>query len=466
MSEPATVTLARHFASLTIGRIPQKHLDDAKALIADWFGVALAGSRADSGAIARRFAIETGGVAEATIVNGRGARVPAVHAAFANAIASHSVELDDVDILALYHFSPPVVAAALAAAERAGSTGAELLTAVVAGCEAMARLSDATNPSLRDRGYHTTPAVGGFGAAVAAGLLFKLDEERMVSALGLAGAQASGLMEMYGPSMQKRFNPGPAARNGVTSAVMAQLGFTGAATILDGQRGFCRAFSDKFDPEALTRGLGTEFPIYIEYKAYSCARPIHNGIDCALDIRRQMGADRVDGIRRITIRRHPAWAHYHQIPRPATHHEAQVSMNYSVAVALREGAALLPQYTEEKVHDPAIIRLSEMVTVVPDDGLPRGVSCLMTAEAADGSTYSSQVDHPKGSIANPMTPEEAAGKTHMLGDPVIGAAGVDRLLERIRRVETLPRAAELMELAQGSATGSHAAEETPFARAS
>jgi len=449
VSEPAAVTLARHFASLTIDRIPRKHLDDAKALIADWFGVALAGSRADSGAIARGFAAATGGVAEARIVAGGGARVPAVHAAFANAIASHSVELDDVDILALYHFSPPVVAAALAAAERADATGAELLTAVVAGCEAMARLSDATNPSLRDRGYHTTPAVGVFGAAVAAGLLFRLDEGRMVSALGLAGAQASGLMEMYGPSMQKRFNPGPAARNGVTAAVMAEMGFTGAATVLDGPRGFCRAFSDRYDPEALLRGLGSEFPIFIEYKAYSCARPIHNGIDCALDIRRRLGADRVDGIRAITIRRHPAWAHYHQIPRPGTHHEAQVSMNYSVAVALREGAALLPQYTEEKVHDPAILRLSELVTIVPDDTLPRGVSCLMTVEAADGASFSSQVDHPKGSIANPMTPEEAAGKAHLLGDPVIGAGAVARLLEEVSRLEALPRAAALMEAVQG-----------------
>lgn len=450
MTEPAAVTLARHFSTLTIDRIPTRHLEDAKALIADWFGVALAGSQSESGAIARRFAVETGGKAEAMIVNGDGARVPAVHAAFANAIASHSVELDDVDILALYHFSPPVVAAALAAAERAGATGAELLAAVVGGCEAMARLSDATNPSLRNRGFHTTPTVGVFGAAVAAGMLFRLNGAAMTSALGLAGAQASGLMEMYGPSMQKRFNPGPAARNGVTAAVMAELGFTGAATILDGERGFCRAFSDGFDPAPLTRGLGEEFPIFVEYKAYSCARPIHNGIDCAIDIRTQMGAARVDGIRRITVRRHPTWAHYHQIPQPATHHEAQVSLNYSVAVALREGAALLPQYTEEKLRDPAILRLSGMLTVVPDATLPRGVSCHMTVEAADGALFTAQVDHPKGSIANPMTPAEAAAKAHLLGDPVIGAEGVDRLLAQIRTVETAPRAAALMALAQGA----------------
>jgi len=79
----------------------------------------------------------------------------------------------------------------------------------------------------------------------------------------LAGAQASGLMEMYGPSMQKRFNPGPSARNGVTAALMARLGFTGAATIFDGERSFCRAFSDRFDLAELTKGLGRDYPVFI-----------------------------------------------------------------------------------------------------------------------------------------------------------------------------------------------------------
>src|SRR5690606_15569427 len=113
------------------------------------------------------------------------------------------------------------------------------------GCEMMARLSRATNPQLRDRGFHTTPTCGTFGATVAAGRLLGLDPEQMTSALGLAGAQASGLMEMYGTSMQKRFNPGPAARNGVVAAQMAALGFTGADTILDGVRGFGPAFAGK-----------------------------------------------------------------------------------------------------------------------------------------------------------------------------------------------------------------------------
>ena len=313
---------------------------------------------------------------------GDGRRVPAVHAALANAISSHSVELDDVDVLALFHFSPPVVSTALALAEREQSTGAELIAAVAAGCEMMARASAATNPSLRDRGFHTTPTCGVFGATIAAARLLKLDRETTVSALGLAGAQASGLMEMYGPSMQKRFNPGPSARNGVTAALMAKLGFTGAATIFDGERSFCRAFSDRFDVDELTKGLGRDFPVFMEFKPYSCARPIHNAIDCALDIRKEL-AEPLSQVRTITMRRHPAWAHYHLNAEPKTYHEAQVSLPYSVAVALIEGAALLPQYQNDKLSDPEILRLSRLVEVIPDETLPRGVSCLMTLETGE-----------------------------------------------------------------------------------
>src|SRR3954470_20304982 len=156
MSDTAADYLADHYAGLKFDDIPDKHIQDAKILVRDYIGVALGGSLTDSARISARFAVETGGVAEARII-GHGGKVPAVHAAFANAIASHSIELDDVDILALFHFSPPVVSAALAVAEREGASGEAFIAAVAAGCEMMARASAATNPSLRDRGFHTTP---------------------------------------------------------------------------------------------------------------------------------------------------------------------------------------------------------------------------------------------------------------------------------------------------------------------
>jgi 2-methylcitrate dehydratase PrpD len=332
--------------------------------------------------------------------------------------------------------------------EREHSPGRDLLVAMVAGCDLMARLSSAMNPSLRDRGFHTTPICGVFGAAAASAKVLHLDRQGIINTLGLAGAQASGLMEFYGTSMQKRFNPGPSARGGLTSALLAQRGFTGAETILEGERGFLRAYSDQFDPEKLLDGLGTEFPIFVEYKPYACARPIHNAIDCALAIRRdhRINPAQISG---ITVFRHPRWAHYHATKRPRTYHEAQVSLPYAVAVSFVEGDAFLGQFSEEKLKDPRIQKLSEMVEIRTIDGLPRDVSCRMEVLLKDGSTYTSQVDYPKGSIQNPLTPEERRAKFKKLSSGILAEEKQRKVEERIYELEEMKDISELFDLVVG-----------------
>ncbi|MGB3742561.1 MAG: MmgE/PrpD family protein [Castellaniella sp.] len=432
--------LAEHFSRQQFEDLPVLRIQQAKTLIKDYVGVALRGGQTESGRIAARFAQQQQSGDAMLICNGGFASVDRV--AFANAIASHSIELDDVDYLALFHFSPPVVSAALAIAQQQKASGRDLLLAVVAGCEVMSRTSHAANFSLRDRGFHTTPTCGTFGAAVAAARLMACSAEQMVSALGLAGAQAAGLMEMYGPSMQKRFNPGPAARSGVTAALLAKLGFTGAATIFEGERGFLAAFTDENDPAALTRDLSNDYPDEFEFKPYSCARPIHNAIDCALNLRAKI-PEPVGEIRQILMRRHPRWAAYHQNKHPRTYHEAQVSLPYSVAVALIDGAAFFPQYSPERLSDPQVRKLAELVEITADESLQRGVSCAMDIVLADGRIESTVVDHPKGSIKNPMSQEEMNDKVRLLSSPVLTEEGLLRLLKAI---DALDDASSLDEL--------------------
>jgi 2-methylcitrate dehydratase PrpD len=435
--------LAARFAGLKLDQIEAPSRAAVKRLLMDYLGVALAGSQSESGRIARRFAKEHGAKPQARLI-GDNARVDITTAAFANAISSHSIELDDIDVLALFHFSPPVYSAALAAAEYAGANGKQLLTALAAGCEMMERASKATNPSLRNRGFHTTPTCGVFGATVAAGKLLKLSKEKLVSALGMAGAQASGLMEMYGPSMQKRFNPGPTARNGVTAARMAQLGFTGADTIFEGERGFLKTFSDATEPGALGENLKGPYELLIEFKPYSCARPIHNAIDCALDVRAQ--GVKADDVEKIHFDRHPDWARYHQNPAPRTYHEAQVSLPFSVAVALIEGKALLKQYSDRNIRNPQVKRLMEATSISEDASLPRGVSCKMTVILRDGRALASQVDYPKGSIQNAMSEEEMRAKFDSLAGPVIGPKRAASLAEQVFDLEKVRDVSELMKL--------------------
>lgn len=444
MKQTIATRLAEHFTSMRHSALPAETRHGVKRLLLDYLGVAIAGSRSDSGRIAARYVRGIGGKPQASVV-GTGVRAPMETAAFANAICSHSLELDDIDVLALFHFSPPVYSAALAAGEAVNASGRDLVTALAAGCEMMERASKATNNALRNRGFHTTPTCGVFGAAVAASKLLGLDAEQTTSALGLAGAQASGLMEMYGPSMQKRFNPGPTARNGVTAASIARLGFTGADTIFEGERGFCNAFSGDADPSQLTQGLNRAYKLLIEHKPYSCARPIHNAIDCALEIRNRYQPD-LNAIARIVMARHPDWAHYHQNPAPRTYHEAQVSLPFSVAVALRDGVALLEQYSDANIANALIKRLSSRVQFVVDKRLPRGVSCRMTMEMNDGRKFVSQVDYPKGSIQNPMSDAELRAKFDRLAAPVLGEKRASQLADMVWRVERLPGVRALMRL--------------------
>jgi len=436
--------VAEHHSKLSYRQVPEAGRHAMKRLLLDYLGVAIAGSQTESGVIAREFANLQGKAPEATLIGGR-ERVPMAAASFANAISCHSIELDDIDVLALFHFSPPVFSSALAVAEANGANGKDLLAALAAGCEVMERVSMAANNDLRNRAFHTTPTCGVFGATVAAGKLLKLTPEKMVSALGLAGAQSSGLMEMYGPSMQKRFNPGPAARNGVTSAMMAKLGFTGADTIFEGERGFLRAFAGGKKGGELVRGLGKPYKLEIEFKPYSCARPIHNAIDCALEIRRKHNPALGD-IRSIVVKRHPDWSEYHRNIAPRTYHEAQVSLPYSVAVALVEGNALLGQYTNRKLGNPAVRRLMDLTRIETDGRLPRGVSCHTTMTLASGKKFVSQVDYPKGSIQNPMSDAELQAKFEALAVPVIGATQASRIVDLVLHIERCNNVGELLRL--------------------
>ena len=440
----ATQEIASHIAGLSYGNIPEKNLKDMKILLLDYLAVALRGAKTPSGEIAARFTRDLEERKESTIIV-YGYRVSAHGAAFCNAISSHSIELDDADSEALFHFSPAIFSGALAMAERERVSGKSFLTAVVAACDIVARLSRTLNPALRDRGFHTTATCGIFGVAAAAGKILGLDEDKQTSALGLAGAQSSGLMEMYGTSMQKRFNPGPTARGGVIAALLAQRGFTGAETILEGQRGFCRAFAGVTDLTKLTQELGKEFPIYIEYKPYACARPIHNAIDCALEIRKKHDINIAD-IEAISVRRHPDWANYHGISEPHNYHEAQMSLPYSVAIGLIEGKAFIDQYSDDRIKDERVVRLTRMVVISADPSLPRGVSCAMEIKMKDGSVYNSQVDYAKGSIENPMTAEERIDKFQSLASGVLPDEKRATIISMVDKLEELKDISELCEL--------------------
>ncbi len=440
-----TEKLAQYAANLKYEDIPKGTIDLVKVLILDYISCAYGGGPTESGRIAAEFAREFAEKGKCTVI-GYGYKSAPYNAAFANAILSHSIELDDADELAYFHTAPQTISPALAAAEWVDANGKDFLVGVTIGSEFVNRISEATNPSLRNRGFHTTPTCGAFGAGAAAGRIMKLSEEKMVSVLGLSGAQASGLMEMYGTSMAKRFNPGPAARNGVTAALFAERGFTGAETILEGERGFCKAFSDKVDLERLTRDLGKDFRLSIELKPFACARPIHNAIGCALEIRQKYSPE-IKNIASMVMKRNTEWGtKYHNIKAPRTFHEAQMSLPFSVALGLVKGKAFVDDYSDENLKNPDIMRLSKMVEIENDPSLPRGVSCRLIMTMKDGKKMEAQVDYPKGSLRNPMTESERFAKFEALSQKWLDDQQRKTIVQKINELEKVQNIREFTSL--------------------
>jgi 2-methylcitrate dehydratase PrpD len=87
-----------------------------------------------------------------------------------------------------------------------------------------------------------------------------------------------------------------------------------------------------------------------------------------------------------------------------------------------------------------------MATFETVDGMPRGVSVRITATQADGKTFTSQVDYPKGSIQNSMSDDELRAKFMSLAGPVLGEDRAAELAQAAMNVEQLEKVADLMKL--------------------
>ena len=167
-------------------------------------------------------------------------------AALATGAMAHAFESDNLTKPgAGVHPGATLLPPGLAVAQARGSSGRELITAVVAGFDVMYRIGAATKHSNERRGFHAPGTTGPFGAAVAAGVLLGLDAPRMTNALGIAGSLAGGLMEFARSgtgAMVKRLHLGRAAESGVLVASLAADGFTGPQSVIEGEAGFLKVF--------------------------------------------------------------------------------------------------------------------------------------------------------------------------------------------------------------------------------
>src|SRR5438552_8305126 len=243
--------LARFVLGLRLEDIPSPVVTKATHLVLDTLGCALAATRYDFGRAALETAERLGGPHESTLVGSK-VRVAAANAVLANATLAHGLDFDDTREDAIVHTGSVAVTTSLAVGEAAGATGRAVLAAIVAAVEVMCRVGLAVPGKFHARHYHPTALAGTFAAAAAAGKLYGLTEDELVRAFGICGSQAAGIIGYLADgSWTKRLHPGWSAHAGVIAALLAQSGFTGPETVLEGEHGFYRAFAGGHAPARL-----------------------------------------------------------------------------------------------------------------------------------------------------------------------------------------------------------------------
>jgi 2-methylcitrate dehydratase PrpD len=250
MIRPLAVQLGTFVAGLRHDDLPPSVVDKAKALVNHGMTVGMAGFPAVRAAAARRTVLTAEGLGVRQVGSGQGAtlwvdgtRATRVGATFANGVCI-AVDQQCDSYRLLTHPGILIIPAALASAEGEGRTGRELLTAVAAGYEVQCRCARDFIPSTQARGFRSSPIYGILGCAATVAKLLALDAEQSAHAIALAASFAASLIEgQRTGAVDSNFADAQAARNGVWAATLAQEGFTGAPTALEGDGGFYNAFT-------------------------------------------------------------------------------------------------------------------------------------------------------------------------------------------------------------------------------
>lgn len=319
-------------------------INTIKSAFLDFFGVTYRGmgeksAEATFNMVEEIFSKNSNPKLKASIINTR-IKTDVLNAAFVNAVAAHSLELDDGHRGAQIHLGAVVFPTALAISESYDLTGIEFIEAALVGYEVGILLGQIVNPQHREKGFHTTGTIGTFVAGSVAAKLLKLNEEQVLNTLGLCGTQAAGLLESdHTGSMGKTLHVGKAVYNGISSAFLAKNGFTGSDTIFEGEEGFVNTMvlsdSDEISFEDILKGVGDVNVRDIYFKKYPFCRHLHSAIDTALKLKASIG-DEYDHIENITVKTYKV-ASQHDYYTPRNREELKQSLPYAVAIALVMG---------------------------------------------------------------------------------------------------------------------------------
>lgn len=457
----ATYLFAKNFSIVKYEDLPAEVVEATKKQILDFFGVALGGSSEVGVNEIMELAVEWGGAPQSSVMTW-GHRLPSPHAAQVNATMAHSLDYDDVHEVAVMHPGVVTLPTALAIAElKGGLSGKEFITAIALGSDLICRLGLATRPgqNIHAFGWHLTTLYGYITAAAVASKVLGMDEEGMINAIGIGYHQSAGNGQcVKDGALTKRMGPGLAVKGGITAALMAQKGITGAKNCLEGKAGLYNVYhGGSYSRSILIGELGTRFEgVNVSIKPYPCCRGVHPSIDAALTLVKEhsIAAEEVESIL-ISCGEGTyglLGAPLEVKAKPRNFVDSQFSLPWGVATAVARKRAAIEDFTEVAIHSQDIMDVASKIMVEIDPNLSRANEMEPTRvriTMKDGKVYAEQVDLPTGTPKRPLSFADVERKfldciEH--AERRIPAANAEKLVKLVAQLEEVGDVRELIEL--------------------
>ena len=430
-----TEQLAQHIASSDFAAMPTEAVDAAKIVILDSLAVTLAGSREEAAQIVAEYTREMGGSPQCSVF-GHGFKTSPPMAAFANGVAGHVLDYEVMWHPAT-HATSPTLPGILALAESRGADGKDIVKALITGFEVQGRIRVAS-ADLSLGGFHPPGLVGVMGSAAAGSVMLGLDTQQTRMALGIAASRAGTVSANTG-TMTKSTHCGNAGRMGLEAAMLAAKGFKANADVFEHETGYAAVlFGEGFDLEAVTRDFGNPYRLVdpgVAIKKHPSQYGTHRGIDAALDLQERYS---VDTDRITSVRIETPVMRYVGRPFPETGLDGKFSFQYTVAAALLDRRIGIETFTDEAVHRPEVRAMLEKTSVDMKPEIPANFEDMwisVRVETADGQTYISRCNRPRGIWGNPLSGEERLAKVRSCASRVMSDADMDRLIEIVEDLE-------------------------------
>ncbi|MFC4275089.1 MmgE/PrpD family protein [Achromobacter aloeverae] len=437
----ASRQLAEFAAGLRYDAIPADVRERARACIIDTLACCVHGASLPWSAATAAYARRYGSGGPCTLFGASSPGLTAPAAALANGAAAHAFEQDSLRFPgAGVHPGATLVPALAAACQETGAHGRQALTAFVAACEVLFRIGAATHHGCEKLGFHAPGLTGPYGAAIAAGLVHGLDADGLARALGIAGSLSAGLLAFTkagNGAMVKRLHLGRAAEAGVMAAALAQEGYEGPDTILEGRYGFLDAYCRDAEPALLTRGLGDSWEtLKICFKRYPCHVTAQAPIQALRGLMARHGLSGAD-IVSMALGCSEKVVSHHDIRAPADIMAAQYSVPFCLALAQFRDPEDPGAYTADALHDPAIRRACDRIVLVTQADLPSAWSARLTLGLRDGRRLEAMADGFLGLPSLPMT-EDDLRRRFMLRAQGLGADAAAGWYGRLADLENQP----------------------------